>query len=157
MRYIEWNILSQKNQKFIDKYFQESIFSKFDLYAGSHQTKPNQPEWYTTSKSKNSLPKKISGLQVHRGPRKWTKQVENLKNLYKFFFKKMGPQGPPKGLKSIPKGSWVVLDPKDSPKKISSISGTGCHKVCTCWLNGALRLFQHISEEVFIHLNLQHS
>ena len=64
MRYIEWNILSQKNQKFIDKYFQGSFFSKFDHYVGSYQTKPNQPEWYTTSlkASKNSLPKKISGL-----------------------------------------------------------------------------------------------
>ena len=127
-------------------YFQESIFSKFDPRTGSHQTKPNQPEWYITSlkSSKNSLPKKISGLQVHQGPRKWTKQVENLKNLYNIFFLKIGSQGPPKGLKSIPKGSWVVLDPKDSPKKISSISGTGCHKVCTCWLNGAIqKLLQH--------------
>ena len=36
-------------------------------------------------------------------------------------------------------GSLVVLDPNDSPKKISSIFGTGCHKVCTCLLNGAIR------------------
>ena len=49
----------------------------------------------------------------------------------------MAPWGPPKGQKSILMGSLVVLDPNDSPKKISSIFGTGCHKVCTCLLNGA--------------------
>ena len=50
----------------------------------------------------------------------------------------MAPRGPQKGQKSILMGSLVVLDPNDSPKKISSIFGTGCHKVCTCLLNGAI-------------------
>ena len=50
----------------------------------------------------------------------------------------MAPRGPQKGQKSILMGSLVVLDPNASPKKILSIFGTGCHKVCTCPLNGAL-------------------
>ena len=50
----------------------------------------------------------------------------------------MAPKPPKKELKSIPRGSKVVLDPKGSPKKFSSIFGMGCHKVCTCWLNGAI-------------------
>ena len=50
----------------------------------------------------------------------------------------MAPRGPPKGQKSILMGSLVVLDPNASPKKISSIFGTGCHKACTCPLNGAI-------------------
>ena len=49
----------------------------------------------------------------------------------------MAPRGPQKGQKSILMGSLVVLDPNASPKKISSIFGTGCHKACTCPLNGA--------------------
>ena len=49
----------------------------------------------------------------------------------------MAPRGPQKGQKSILIGSLVVLDPNASPKKISSIFGTGCHKACTCPLNGA--------------------
>ena len=49
----------------------------------------------------------------------------------------MAPRGPPKGQKSILMGSLMVLDPNDSPKKISAIFGTGCHKVCSCLLNGA--------------------
>ena len=49
----------------------------------------------------------------------------------------MAPRGPQKGQKSILMGSLVVLDPNGSPKKISSIFGMGCHKVCTCLLNGA--------------------
>ena len=50
----------------------------------------------------------------------------------------MAPRGPQKGQKSILMGSLVVLDPNASPKKISSIFGTGCHKACTCPLNGAI-------------------
>ena len=49
----------------------------------------------------------------------------------------MAPRGPQKGQKSILMGSLVVLDPNASPKKISSIFRTGCHKACTCPLNGA--------------------
>ena len=52
----------------------------------------------------------------------------------------MAPRGPQKGQKSILMGSLVVLDPNASPKKISSIFGTGCHKACTCPLNGASSL-----------------
>ena len=50
----------------------------------------------------------------------------------------MAPRGPQKGQKSILMGSLAVLDPNASPKKILSIFGTGCHKACTCPLNGAL-------------------
>ena len=50
----------------------------------------------------------------------------------------MAPRGPHKGQKSNLMGSLVVLDPNASPKKISSIFGTGCHKACTCPLNGAI-------------------
>ena len=50
----------------------------------------------------------------------------------------MAPRGPQKGQKSILMGSLVVLDPNASPKKILSIFGTGCHKACTCPLNGAI-------------------
>ena len=50
----------------------------------------------------------------------------------------MAPRDPQKRKKSILMGSLVVLDPNGSPKKISSIFGTGCHKVCTCLLNGAI-------------------
>ena len=53
----------------------------------------------------------------------------------------MAPRGPQKGQKSILMGSLVVLDPNASPKKISSIFGTGCHKACTCPLNGACCVF----------------
>ena len=53
----------------------------------------------------------------------------------------MAPRGPQKGQKSILMGSLVVLDPNASPKKISSIFGTGCHKACTCPLNGAKNVF----------------
>ena len=49
----------------------------------------------------------------------------------------MSPRGPQKGQKSILMGSLMVLDPNASLKKISSIFGTGCHKACTCPLNGA--------------------
>ena len=52
----------------------------------------------------------------------------------------MAPRGPQKGQKSILMGSLVVLDPNASPKKISSIFGTGCHKACTCPLNGAINI-----------------
>ena len=55
----------------------------------------------------------------------------------------MGPQDPLKSQKSIPMGSMVFLDPKGPSKKISSILGTGCHKVCTCWLNGATWYLQY--------------
>ena len=59
----------------------------------------------------------------------------------------MAPKPPKKELKSIPRGSKVVLDPKGSPKKFSSIFGTGCHKVFTCWHECIMReeLFcQHV-------------
>ena len=56
--------LSQKNQKFLDGYFQDSIFSKLAPHTSSDQTKPNQPMWYTTicSASCESIPKNLSSL-----------------------------------------------------------------------------------------------
>ena len=44
------------------------------------------------------------------------------------FFEK-GPPEPPQKVKK-----WFQYG---VPKKFSSIFGMGCHKVCTCWLNGA--------------------
>ena len=41
MRYIETKPLSQKNQKFIDMFFQESTFLKIGPYTRSNQTKPS--------------------------------------------------------------------------------------------------------------------
>ena len=57
-----------------------------------------------------------------------------MKNAHFRVFWKIAPRDPQKGKKSILMGSLVVLDPNGSPKKILSIFGTGCHKVC---LNGA--------------------
>ena len=61
IQYSEMVSLSQKNQKFSDGYFQDSIFSKLAPHTSSDQTKPNQPMWYTTicSASCESIPKKI--------------------------------------------------------------------------------------------------
>ena len=50
----------------------------------------------------------------------------------------MAPRVPLKEQKSILMGSLVVFDPHAPPKRISYILGTGCHKVCTCPLNGAI-------------------
>ena len=46
MRYIETKPLSQKNQKFIDMFFQESTFLKIGPYTRSDQTKPNLVVYY---------------------------------------------------------------------------------------------------------------
>ena len=94
MRYIETKPLSQKNQKFIDMFFQESTFLKIGPYTRSDQTKPNQTQWYTTkaSSSCQSLPKKISAQQLHRGLRKLIRKFQNLKNGDFRFFGKRGHQ-----------------------------------------------------------------
>ena len=65
-------------------------------------------------------------------------------------FLENGPRDPPKRKKSFLRGSLVVLDPNGSPKNFLSIFGTGCHKVCTCLLNGANT--QHIPNNLNIIL-----
>ena len=50
----------------------------------------------------------------------------------------MGPRDPSKQKKSFFLGFLVIVGPKKSPKKISAIFGTGCQKVCTWSVNGAL-------------------
>ena len=120
MRYIETVSKSPKNQKFIDTYFQESTFTKIAPYFRSDQTKPNQTKWYTTfcSSSCESLPKKISALQLHRGPRKLIRKFQNLKNAIFCFFLKKGPQGPPKRSKINSSGIFGYRGPKWPTKKI---------------------------------------
>ena len=70
-----------------------------------------------------------------QGPKKWPFELTLMGIFWLYILTSRDPQ---KGKKSILMGSLVVLDPNDSPKKISSIFGTGCHKVCTCLLNGAI-------------------
>ena len=119
MRYIETKPLSQKNQKFIDMFFQESTFLKIGPYTRSDQTKPNQTQWYTTkaSSSCQSLPKKISAQQLHRGLRKLIRKFQNLKNGDFRFFLKKGPQGPPKSEKKNFGGFFGHCGPQEVTKK----------------------------------------
>ena len=67
------------------------------------------------------------GFEVHWGQKIWPSRLNIWKiTILLFFFIVASP----KSLKSITKGSLEVSDPKESPKKISSIFGTGGHKVC---------------------------
>ena len=96
MRYIGLVILSQKNQKSIDMFFQESIFLKFYPVPGSHQTKPNQPEWYiTTLKTSCESPTKKNFRPLAQTVAEIFDQIfEIFENAYIKFFWKTAPKPP---------------------------------------------------------------
>ena len=118
MRYIETVSKSPKNQKFIDRYFQESTFTKIAPYSRSDQTKPNQVVYYILLIIMWEPTKKNFSPLAPSGAEKIDPEVSKFEKCYFLVFLKKGPQGPPKRSKINSSGIFGYRGPKWPTKKI---------------------------------------